>query len=164
MNLTEVPEAIALLSPASASRLSVDNGFDSLTVGQRTLLSQADEQYRSLLTILTDPTKDGPRLFSFKPVDPSFWDKPKWIAQKFRLTLWCEHSRLPLTVLNDDDTSGVYEIELTRDWIKRASPILRELHALLKAQDPGHSFGGLERIQNKRPEFLWIHPQFLKEY
>lgn len=225
---------------------AVNNGFDSLTVQNRTLLSQADEQYKTLLTTLTDPAKDGPRLFSFEPVDPGFWDKPNWIAQKFRLTLWCEHSCLPLTTLNPkDDLSGVYEIELTREWLKRASPILRlisvtlklalpiaipgtqlatnktefdiitkqltfgiksaesflqgsekigewlvdqdltaldqaaehprptiraqgavlrELHSLLKEKDPANGFGGLERVQNKRREFLWIHPQFLDKY
>ena len=39
---------------------------------------------------------------------------------------------------------------------------LRELHALLKEKDPG--FGGLVRVRNKRQEFLWVHPQFEKEY
>jgi internalin A len=201
---------------------------------------------RHLLTALTDPAKDGPRLFSFEPVDPGFWDKPKWIAQKFRMILWCEHSRLPLSILNGEDgTNGIYEIELTRDWIKRASPILRilsvtlkltlpiaipgtelatddteykaiteqlefgvksaesflqgieklgdwlvnsdatefdqttentrsairaqgsvlrELHALLKEQDSANSFGSLERVQNKRGEFLWIHPKYIDQY
>jgi hypothetical protein len=41
---------------------------------------------------------------------------------------------------------------------------LRELHALLKAKDPASSFGGLLRVQNKRREFLWVHPQFKQEY
>lgn len=223
-----------------------DTGFDSLSVQLKTLMSQADEQYEALLTTLTDPAKDGPRLFSFEPVDPGFWDKPKWVAQKFRLTLWCEHRRLPLPVINGaGDTSGVYELDLTRDWLKRASPllrilsvtlklalpiaipgtklatdeteytaiaeqlefgvksantflsgseqlgdwliegdaadfdrqqtntkaairaqgaVLRELHALLKEQDPASSFGGLERVQNKRREFLWVHPDFVSEY
>jgi hypothetical protein len=40
--------------------------------------------------------------------------------------------------------------------------MLRELHALLKKRDP--SFGGLERVQNKRREFLWVHPQFVDKY
>jgi hypothetical protein len=38
----------------------------------------------------------------------------------------------------------------------------RELHTLLKAQDPG--FGGLVRVMNRRQEFLWVHPQFEGEY
>jgi hypothetical protein len=39
---------------------------------------------------------------------------------------------------------------------------LRELHALLKAKDPG--FGGLVRVMNKRQEFLWVHERFASEY
>jgi hypothetical protein len=41
---------------------------------------------------------------------------------------------------------------------------LRELHALLKEKDPTGTFGGLARVQNKRREFLWVHPQFVGEY
>jgi internalin A len=40
--------------------------------------------------------------------------------------------------------------------------MLRELHALLKDKDPG--FGGLVQVQNKRREFLWVHPNFVSEY
>jgi hypothetical protein len=39
---------------------------------------------------------------------------------------------------------------------------LRQLHAWLKEKDP--AFGGLVRVQNKRQEFLWVHPQFEEEY
>jgi len=39
---------------------------------------------------------------------------------------------------------------------------LRQLQVWLKEQDPG--FGGLIRVQNKRQEFLWVHPQFENEY
>ncbi|NEO88027.1 MAG: hypothetical protein F6J87_27790 [Spirulina sp. SIO3F2] len=247
--VTEKPDLKAALSELKQGQQDIltafDQGFDSLTVQLKTLMSQADEQYRALLTVLTDPAKDGPRLFSLEPVDPGFWDKPKWLAAKFRLTLWCEHSRLPLTELNDADDVGVYEIEINRDWFKRASPllrilsvtlklalpiaipgtklatddaayqaineqlefgvksanafldgsqrmgdwltegdghnlspastqtrnliraqgsVLRELHALLRAKDPAQSFGNLERVRNKRQEFLWVHPQYVSEY
>ncbi len=46
--------------------------------------------------------------------------------------------------------------------IRAQGATLRELHALLKAKDPG--FGGLIRVMNKRQEFLWVHPRFEKEY
>jgi internalin A len=46
--------------------------------------------------------------------------------------------------------------------IRAQGSILRELHALLKEKDP--SFAGLVRVQNKRREFLWVHPQFVDEY
>ena len=46
--------------------------------------------------------------------------------------------------------------------IRAQSATLRELHGLLKAKDAG--FGGLVRVMNKRQDFLWVHPQFEKEY
>lgn len=46
--------------------------------------------------------------------------------------------------------------------IRTQGAILREIQVLLKAKDP--SFGGLVRVMNKRQEFLWVHPQFEKEY
>ncbi|MEG4233845.1 COR domain-containing protein [Microcoleus sp. Pol11C3] len=214
--------------------------FQSLSQDQRKILSQIDEEFASLMQMLTDEAKDGPRLFSFKPVDPKFFDRPKWISTKLQITLWCEHSRQPLPALNPNDKKkGVYELEVSREWFTKAAPylkiltgtlslvlpvaasatklmldeatykgieeeldfgqksiestlkgsdlatnlstesdapdwqqgeaairaqgsILRELHALLKAKDPG--FGGLVRVQNRRREFLWVHEQFVDEY
>ena len=81
---------------------AMDTGFDSLSHQLRTLMSQADEQFVALLATLGDPAQEGPRLFSLTPVAPGFWDKPNWVGQKMRLTLWCEHSRLPLPVLDGD--------------------------------------------------------------
>ena len=46
--------------------------------------------------------------------------------------------------------------------IRAQGAVLRQLHAWLKEKDA--SFGGLVRVQNKRQEFLWVHPQFEKEY
>jgi len=209
-------------------------GIESLSADVRRGMSQADEQFSALMKTLIDEAKDGPRLFSFVPADPKFLDQPKWTHAKFRLTLWCEHSRLPLPQLNGNDERGVYEIEIPRQWLVKAAPLLRvmtgtlslvlpvassatklmlddaafkgieeqldlgqkslesfakgtetwiapgekslgegeairaegatlrELHALLKAKDP--SLGGLLRVQNKRREFMWIHPQFASEY
>jgi len=243
----ELQDAVTELKQGQQEIVSAfRTNFDSLDAQLRTLMSQANEQYEALLATLTDPAKDGPRLFSIEPVDPGFWDKPNWIAQKFCLTLWCEHKRLPVPRLNSgSDKRGVYEIELTRDWVKRASPLLRmmsvtlklalpialpsaklatddaqykaiseqlefgvksadlflkgsqqvgdwlvegdtsaldssataaqraiqaqgsalrELHALLKAKDPNFLNLGLERVQNKRREFLWVHPNYVSEY
>ena len=39
---------------------------------------------------------------------------------------------------------------------------LRQLQVWLKEKDPG--FGGLVRVQNRRHEFVWVHPQFVEEY
>lgn len=213
--------------------------FDKLDIGIQRTLSKVDAAFTGLMQALIDEAKDGPRLFSFQPVDPGFLNLPRWISQKFRLTLWCEHSRVPLPAWNgEQDKRGVYELELPREWFVKAAPflkvltgtlslvlpvasaatkllmddaaykiiesgldfgqksfesvgkglekgeswiersdmreferdhsikaqgaILRELHAFLKAKDP--KFGGLIRVQNKRQEFLWVHPRFESEY
>jgi len=66
------------------------------------------------------------------------------------------------TILNE--FSGVMDSSnLERGVGSRAeNATLRELHALLKAKDPG--FGGLVRVMNKRQEFLWVHEKFAGEY
>ncbi len=213
--------------------------FDRLEIGTQRILSRVDDAFMGLMHSLTDEAKEGPRLFSFQPVDPGFFDRPSWISQKFRLTLWCEHSRLPLPELNNPvSKAGVYELNLPREWFEKATPLLkvltgtlslvlpvaasasklvvddaaykglekelelgeksldsvlkggktsvawlgrsdapdfehgeairsqgallRQLHAWLKEKDSG--FGGLVRVQNKRQEYLWVHPQFEQEY
>lgn len=215
-------------------------GFDRLGTQLRVLMSQADEQYANLLRWLSDPAKEGPRLFSFVPVNRRKFDPRYWVKERFDLILWCEHSKLPVPLLNGPDShKGIIEIELTREWFKTAAPflkiltgtlslilpvassglklaldetvykwmedqldfcqeivdaslsgtekvvnwldkkedetefergeliraqgsVLRELHAILKEEDPG--FGGLVRVQNKRREFLWVHECFKDEY
>jgi Leucine-rich repeat (LRR) protein len=218
---------------------AIKDKLDENNVLTRRVLSQVDKTYTDLLQVLTDEAKEGPRLFSFFPVDRSAFNPQTWIREKFRLVLWCEHSRLPLPVLNNGDMQkGVYDLELDREWFKKSAPYLkfltgtlgmvlpvassavklaldetayklieeqldfgtsiidaaietsgnvgdfmgkadvtdlehgiaaradgstlRELHALLKAKDPG--FGGLVRVMNKRQEFLWVHEKFASEY
>jgi GTPase SAR1 family protein len=217
--------------------------FDKLDVGTQRILSKVDDAFAGLMTAFTDEAKEGPRLFSFEPVNRSAFNPKGWMKQKFRLTLWCERSRLPLPILNKPEPErGVYEFEVTREWFVQAAPflkvltstlslvlpiassatkmvlddaaynaiektldfgkecadavlkgsekviewsderdrtklepalatdrpvradgaILRQLQVWLKEKDPG--FAGLVRVQNKRQEFLWVHPQFEKEY
>jgi hypothetical protein len=218
---------------------SIENKLDTVNINVRRIRSQADKNFDDLIHLLIDEAKEGPRLFSFFPVDRSAFNPKTWIREKFRLVLWCEHSRLPLPVLNNGDMKkGVYDLELDREWFKKSAPYLkfltgtlgmvfpvassavklaldetaykiieeqldfgksiidatlgetakignfmgaadstslehgvalrsdgstlRELHALLKAKDPG--YGGLVRVMNKRQEFLWVHEKFAGEY
>ena len=213
--------------------------FDHQDALTRELVSKVEAAYDGLMHGLVDEAKEGPRLFSFVPLEPGFWEQPKWMSTKLRVTLWCEHSRLPLPALNEQGSKqGVYDLTLPRDWLVKAAPflklltgtlslivpvaasatklvmeeaaykaienqldlgqkcldsvlqggeaagkwlarsdapdlehgeaieargaVLRQLQAWLKEMDP--SFGGLVRVLNKRQEFLWVHPQFEKEY
>jgi Leucine-rich repeat (LRR) protein len=100
--------------------------YQALSQEQRIILSRVDEEFAALMQTLTDEAKDGPRLFSFKPLEPGFFDKPKWLSAKFQLTLWCEHARQPLPVLNPQNPKkGVYELDLPREWFVKAAPYLK---------------------------------------
>ncbi|MFT5465988.1 MAG: GTPase SAR1 family protein [Verrucomicrobiales bacterium] len=239
---TPKPSFEETLEKIQANVEIIKQGVAAAGADLKKLISLADEEFTALMTALTDPAKEGPRLFSFEPVDQKSWDPRKWVSEKFRLILWCEHARLPLTHPKlDGDEAQVYEIKLTREWVAKAAPYLkflsgalslalpvanagaklamnaadykgienqlgfgkacaegflkgadkvgdwltsdsgdtdirtrparlaegaelRELHGLLKARDKKSSFGGLARVQNKRREFLWVHPQFVDEY
>lgn len=80
--------------------------FDRLDAAGRELVSRVEDAYDGLMRTLVDEAREGPRLFSLEPVEPGFWDQPKWASASFRVTLWCEHSRLPLPVLNGEGTRG----------------------------------------------------------
>ena len=215
-------------------------GFADVSTDIQRLFSQAETNLATILQVYADEAKEGPRLFSMRPVNPKWYEWPKkLVSQKFHVMLWCEHSQLPLFVLNEEgDKRGIYELDLPYEWVAKAAPylkaltatlslilpvassatklmvpeqtykdiekqlalgkdafdavlkssdkltgwvektdapdlphgavqraegaLLREFHAFLKEKDPG--FGGLVRVMNKRQEFLWVHPQFAKEY
>ncbi len=241
-------DSLLLNAPAATQPISLDvlmkefaqvkDTLSEVNDNTRRIMSQVDKRYDDLIHIFTDEAKEGPRLFSLFPLDGSNFNPKNWIRHQFRLVLWCEHSRLPLPVLNDGNMKkGVYDFELDQDWFKKTAPYLklvtttlslvlpvassafkiandtafktlqdqiglgkdfidaiagegtalnefssvidsanlergvgsraenatlRELHALLKAKDPG--FGGLVRVLNKRQEFLWVHEKFAGEY
>ena len=238
--LTDVQDTLAqvIRQEISAKDGRDRERYDQLTKKQLATMSLVDRQFADTMKMLTDEAKDGPRLFSFKPMKTGFLDLPKWTHTKFQLTLWCEHSRLPLPALNPNDKQkGVYEFTIRNEQFAKVVPylkivtgiltvvlpvaasaskiildetaykvienqldlgqksiesiskgseiigsstksdatdlaqgeairaqgsILRELHALLKEKD--RSFGGLVRVQNQGREFLWVHPDFVKEY
>ncbi len=114
--------APAAAEPISIDRLQVEFAaikgmLDEVDINTRRILSKIDKSYTDLLQILTDEAKEGPRLFSLVPVDRRNFNSKKWVRTKFRLTLWCEHSRKPLPELNEKDKKkGIYEIELDPLW------------------------------------------------
>lgn len=131
-NAPAATQAISLADlQAEFASLKSDLRAD-MNINTRRILSQVDKTYTDLLQVLTDEAKEGPRLFSFFPVDRSAFNPKTWIREKFRLVLWCEHSRLPLPVLNSGDMKkGVYDLELEREWFKKASPYLKFLTGTL---------------------------------
>ena len=94
-------------------------------------MSQVEDLFRGVMQTITDEGKDGPRLFSLEPVEGSSFHPNGWVKKKFRVTLWCEHTHLPLPLLNKNDEEGVYEFDVTREWFVTAAPFLKVLTGTL---------------------------------
>ena len=135
-------DQLLLNSPVASQPIALDelerqfatirNQLNQANVNTSRILSQIDRNYTDLLRVFTDEAKEGPRLFSLFPAERSNFDPRKWTGAKFRLVLWCEHSRLPLPVLNGKDSGkGIYDLDLEREWIKKASPYLKLLSSTL---------------------------------
>jgi len=97
----------------------------------RRIMSQVEDAFRGVMQTITDEGKDGPRLFSLEPVKCSTFNPDGWVKKKFRVTLWCEHTRLPLPLLNNNSQEGVYEFDVTREWFVTAAPFLKVLAGTL---------------------------------
>jgi len=107
---------------------TVSAGFDAV-------LSRADEQFQWLLQTQDDEAEHGPRLFTLEPADTT-WRKPGWVKARFVLTLFCEHSHLPIRVLGDDPKAGVYELEMAREWLVKAAPVAKVVAGVLSVALP----------------------------
>ena len=85
------------------------------------LRSQLEEQTERLLRFFADEAVDGPRLFTVERADSG--PRLRGFAQhRLRVVLWCEHSHLPVHLLDRDPEVGVYEIDLDREWLVKARP------------------------------------------
>ncbi|MEW5938527.1 MAG: COR domain-containing protein [Chloroflexota bacterium] len=135
-NVWQSTDQLLLNAPAATQPISLDylqkefaqvkDKLDEVNTNTQRVLSQVDKQFADLIQLYTDEAKEGPRLFSLFPVDGNKFNPQTWLREKFRLVLWCEHSRLPLPAINGiESKKGVYDFELDRDWFKRAVPFLK---------------------------------------
>lgn len=107
-----------------------------LDISMKRIMSQVEDAFISLMNTMTDEGKEGPRLFSMEPVERSKFNPTGWVKKKFRVTLWCEHTRLPLPLINKNDKEGVYEFDVTREWFVAAAPFLKVLAGTLSLMLP----------------------------
>ncbi|GAA0909849.1 COR domain-containing protein [Virgisporangium aurantiacum] len=98
-------------------------------------LSQAEERYTNLILALDEEARDGPRLITVAVLEPKLL-RGGFAKCKVRVTLWCEHSRLPIHVLDGGGGRGLYEIEVTRDWLVKAAPWIKATSMVIKSLLP----------------------------
>ena len=89
----------------------------------------------------TNEAIEGPRLFSLVPVESNKFDPNSWTHHSFKLTLWCEHSRLPLPIIHE----FTEEKDLPHVWpifhniLPEARQTLDALATWIKRQLPGQA-------------------------
>jgi len=133
-NFESMKHELAIIRPLlTAQHGEVMRRFDK---NEARILSQVDDAFTGLMRAFTDEAKEGPRLFSLQPVERSAFNPQGWAKKKFRVTLWCEHTRLPLPLLNGHEKEGVYEFDVTREWFVKAAPFLKVLAGTLSLMLP----------------------------
>lgn len=101
--------------------------------------TRTQEEIQKLIRLLSDEAANGPRFYTVELRDKQGWHQ-RLTHIGVRVVLWCEHSRLPLYVLDDDPQSGVFDIDVPRDWLVRSAPwIRRTLKVLWSTILPGGS-------------------------
>jgi hypothetical protein len=98
-------------------------------------LVSRDEWTLRLFESLDDEVRAGPWLAGIGEIHRTLL-RPGLTHVRLRLSLWCEHARLPLSVLRDDPEAGVYELEVPREWLVKAAPYLRVGLTLLRTFTP----------------------------
>ena len=126
------PEFSEILRQMSARDRLAAGAISRQATEIKRAISQTEERYRNLILALDDEAREGPRLFSLARLKPSLLH-PGIGMYSVQLTLWCEHSRLPLHVLNAGrPPTGVYEIDVPRDWLVKAAPWIKVTSVLIR--------------------------------
>jgi hypothetical protein len=130
------PEFAQVLNTLGSHKDLMTGQLDRLENSVHAAISQAEEQLRQLILALDDEARYGPRLFSLAPLEPTF-RQPGWTKRRIRLTLWCEHSRLPVHMLSKDKPqAGVYDIEVPREWLLQAAPWIKAISVVARSLLP----------------------------
>ena len=125
-----------LLAAQQVGTQQVLTHIGNLDDDTRAAFSRADERLTVLMRGLDDDAADGPRLFSLEPLGRSLWH-PDVTSRRMRLTLWCEHSRLPVHVLEPDrPNAGVYTVDIPQEWWAKAAPLIKATSVVLKTLLP----------------------------
>ncbi|WP_194201816.1 leucine-rich repeat domain-containing protein [Glycomyces albidus] len=102
-------------------------------------LARIEAEIGKLKDLFTDEAVNGPRFYTVELLDRRSWSR-RLMHVRVRVVLWCEHSRLPLYVLDGDPDSGVFEIDVPRTWLVKSAPwIKRTLKVLWSTVLPGGS-------------------------
>ncbi|MEM6429588.1 MAG: COR domain-containing protein [Deinococcota bacterium] len=124
----EVLESRAQAAQASTEQLAKLDYLKSLN----------EQQFYRIMNALADEAKEGPRLFTLTRVHRNKRDSKEYISRQYRLTLWCEHARLPIHIIEQDEArrKGVYDIDVSREWFAKAAKHIKNVSQVLSVALP----------------------------
>lgn len=101
----------------------------------------------SRLSALDDPARLGPCLFLIEPVEPEFWKhRGDMFGKQFKLHLFCEKLKLPVSALQGTEKSGAFEFTMDHAWWQTAQPYLKAAGRALAAFMPGAGLLGCAEL------------------
>jgi C-terminal of Roc, COR, domain/Ras of Complex, Roc, domain of DAPkinase/Leucine rich repeat/Leucine Rich repeats (2 copies) len=123
----------ALSAQLAEIQAQVDEGVvlsRDLQAAMQKLHSQANTNLQILLSAVADEAKNGPRLFTVRPIGRSI-TLPQITHIRIRVTLYCEHSLRPVYQLDNDPTAGVIDVDVPKDWWQKAKPWIKRAGLIL---------------------------------
>ena len=79
-----IDTVLAELTKVRRALAQAKDGGSTLVTDMRSMIGQANEQFELFINALIDPAKDGPRIFSFEPVERSRFNLSRFTTQKYR--------------------------------------------------------------------------------
>lgn len=125
----------------------MQGGLDEIKSEIMELKSRMSGFLWTILKAMASESRDGPRLFTFEPMDGD-WNQ--FIKKKYRLRLWCEAEGCEHPML--EVGKGVYEVKIPGELIQRIAPyfnfIVKVLKTILPMVSPAiNSFFGSDTIK-----------------
>jgi Leucine-rich repeat (LRR) protein len=130
------------------------SAISELDTDVRSTFSVVQDRLDTVLRALADEAVDGPRLFGIEELDRDVLH-PKITHRRIRITLYCEHSRLPLHVLESEPGFGVHVIDVPKEWWARTAPVLRTITQLISILLPVSAAG----VQSMLTDQQWASVQ-----
>jgi GTPase SAR1 family protein len=127
-------ELDSLIRALTSQVASVDHKVDELTDATKALASRAETSVRALLRALDDEGIEGPRTFLVEELDRNFLS-PKITHVRLKVTLYCEHSLLPVHHF-DGAGAGIITVDVPKDWWRKARPVIRVASTLVGLLTP----------------------------
>lgn len=126
LRLDDVSRSIESQGLQTRSRIAQSEEHITTTIG-----SQMAEQTQQYLNLLADEAVNGPRLLTVErtPHDPMY---KRATSRGWQIILWCEHSRVPVSVLDRDPSKGVYRFDVPKEWVQKAAPWIRFAGQILR--------------------------------